>query len=130
MSSYPATVLPGQSPPFAVVTAQDHTAWIIIAAALGTAIVLISSSIRIFIKIRSESLWAPDDMFLTISTVRIYGLQETLRELKLWLQGLSIAQTSLLLAATSSGLGKSIELISSDEQERPQQVSMIDALLN
>lgn len=38
----------GQSPPFAVVTSTDHSAWIIVATALGLACVLVFCGIKAF----------------------------------------------------------------------------------
>lgn len=49
-SSSGILVPPGQYPPFAVVTQTDHTAWIIITAALGLCWVLLFTGIRIFIR--------------------------------------------------------------------------------
>jgi len=49
-SSSGILVPPGQYPPFAVVTQTDHTAWIIIAAALGLCWVLLFTGIRLFIR--------------------------------------------------------------------------------
>jgi len=60
----------GQYPPFAVVTETDHTAWIIIATALGLSCILIFSVIKIFIRWTITHTVGADEAFLAASTVR------------------------------------------------------------
>lgn len=62
-------VPPGQYPPFAAVTATDHRAWIIIAAALGLALTLLSTVIRVFIRLTISRGWGSDDVLLAASSV-------------------------------------------------------------
>lgn len=59
----------GYYPPFAVVTDTDHGAWIIIAVALGITFVIISSLIRIFLRISFVQRPGLDDTFLATATV-------------------------------------------------------------
>jgi hypothetical protein len=66
----PFPVPSGQYPPFAVVTDTDHTAWIIIATALGLSCILIFSAIKIFIRWTMSPSVNLDEAFLAASTVR------------------------------------------------------------
>lgn len=59
----------GYYPPYAVVTDTDHGAWIIIAVALGITFVIISSLIRIFLRISFVQRPGLDDTFLAFATV-------------------------------------------------------------
>lgn len=59
----------GYYPPFAAVTDTDHGAYIIIAVALGTTLVLISSFIRAFIRVSFAQRAGLDDAFLGAATV-------------------------------------------------------------
>jgi hypothetical protein len=61
-------VPPGHYPPFAVVTESDHTAWIIIAAALGLCWVLLFTAIRVFIRPSRHGLDL-DEYAIAASTV-------------------------------------------------------------
>ena len=70
MSTYPQSVPPGSAPPFAILTDDDHSAWILVAASMGVAMTLLSSAIRVFIRYSVNSGWGLDDVVLAISTVR------------------------------------------------------------
>jgi hypothetical protein len=59
----------GYYPPFAVVTDTDHGAYIIIAVSLGMTFVLVSSLIRIFLRITFLQRAGLDDTFLAAGTV-------------------------------------------------------------
>ena len=59
----------GYYPPHAVVTDTDHGAWIIIAVTLGFTFVIISSLIRIFLRISFVQRPGLDDTFLFVATV-------------------------------------------------------------
>jgi len=59
----------GYYPPYAVVTDTDHGAYIIIVAALGITFVIISSLIRIFLRISFVQRPGLDDTFLAAATV-------------------------------------------------------------
>lgn len=65
------SVPPGYYPPFAVVTDDDHTGWIIIATALGLAMVLLSTLIRIVIRSLFGQRYGIDDLILGIATVSL-----------------------------------------------------------
>ncbi|KAF7196041.1 hypothetical protein HII31_02667 [Pseudocercospora fuligena] len=94
----------GYSPPFATVTDDDHSAWIIIAASLGLALTLVFAGIRVFIrKIISPGVGL-DDALLAVATV------------------FSIVEASLLLGACRVGLGKSEVSLSSDDLNTVQQL--------
>lgn len=69
-STSPPIVIPsGYHPPFAVVTDTDHTAWIIIAAALGLSMILLFSAIKIFIRWSISPRVGLDEAFLAAATV-------------------------------------------------------------
>lgn len=59
----------GYYPPYAAVTDTDHGAFIIIAVALGLTFVLVSSSIRLFLRISFSQRAGLDDTFLVAATV-------------------------------------------------------------
>lgn len=70
--SMPTTGLvvpPGQSPPFAVVTSTDHSAWIIIATALGLSCLLVFSGIKAFARTSMGKGVSYDEICLLASTV-------------------------------------------------------------
>jgi len=69
MSTIQLVVPPGQHAPFATVTDTDHRAWIIIATALGLAISLLSSAIRVSIRLTVSPVWGPDDATLAVASV-------------------------------------------------------------
>jgi hypothetical protein len=61
----------GYYPPYAVVTDTDHSGYIIIAVALGITFVILSSLIRIFLRISFVQRPGLDDTFLAVATVGI-----------------------------------------------------------
>jgi len=60
-------------PPFAVATDTDHTAWIIIAAALGMSFVLLFGVIKTYTWYTISPKLGLDEVFLLGSTVRLMG---------------------------------------------------------
>lgn len=62
-------VPPGQHPPLAVVSENDHTAWIILATAIGLSCVLIFGAVRIVVRRTISPGARLDDVFLAASTV-------------------------------------------------------------
>ena len=68
-SSFGKSVPPGQFPPFAIITPSDHTAWIIISAALGLAVTLVFAGIRVFIRTTSNYTYDVDDYLVAVATV-------------------------------------------------------------
>ncbi|KAB8292434.1 hypothetical protein EYC80_008160 [Monilinia laxa] len=112
--SMPTTGLvvpPGQSPPFAVVTNTDHSAWIIIATALGLACVLVFSGIKAFARGSLGKEITYDEICLAASTL------------------ISVIQSSVILGACSKGLGKSIELVPAKNQAQIQQMCYTSLVL-
>jgi hypothetical protein len=71
VTASPIPVPSGQYPPFAVVTENDHTAWIIIATAFGLSCILLFSTIKIFIRWTASPTVGLDEVFLAASTVRL-----------------------------------------------------------
>lgn len=66
-----ASLPAGYSPPFAVVTEENHSAWIIIATALGLACVLVFVSARVVVRASMTSSMGKDDLLLASSLVSI-----------------------------------------------------------
>lgn len=70
--SMPTTGLvvpPGQSAPFAVVTSTDHSAWVIIATALGLSCLLVFIGIKAFARSSLGKGVSYDELCLVASTV-------------------------------------------------------------
>lgn len=64
-------VPPGFSPPFATVTDNDHTAWVIITTVLGLIYSLLFGLVRIFVSwTTGPGRLQADDVALAVSTVR------------------------------------------------------------
>ena len=62
----------GQYPPFAVVTEDDHRAWIIVTTALGLACALVFAGIRTFVRCAFTDGFGLDDAMVYASTVSTY----------------------------------------------------------
>lgn len=103
-SNYGPLVPEGQYPPFAVVTPDDHSAWIIIAAALGLVCSLIFGALRIVVRLTISPKFKLDDYSLLVATL------------------LTIIQSSIVLGACSRGLGKSVDLLPLEEQNEVQRM--------
>lgn len=61
----------GQHPPFATITPDDHAAWIIISAALGSSMILLFAAIRAFIRAYISAEHGIDDYLVSAATVRM-----------------------------------------------------------
>jgi hypothetical protein len=61
---------PGQHAPFATISDDDHSAWIIITSAIGIAFGLVTLTTRIFIRWFGDMSWGLDDSMTVITTVR------------------------------------------------------------
>lgn len=72
----PLFVPDGYYPPYAVITDTDHGGYIIIAVALGLTFVLISSVLRIALRIGAVQKPGLDDTFLAVATVSKPGRLE------------------------------------------------------
>ena len=69
MSNQVQIIPPGQHPPFAIVTEDDHRAWILVAAALGVSFTLVTILTRILIRLFVNKGWGLDDTLCMGSTV-------------------------------------------------------------
>lgn len=69
MSSTDFPIPEGYYPPFAIISEDDHTGWIIIATALGLTLVLISSIIRFVLRSTLGQKAGTDDILLGVATV-------------------------------------------------------------
>ncbi|KAI5358848.1 hypothetical protein Slin14017_G111310 [Septoria linicola] len=88
------TIPDGYYPPFARVTDQDHTAWIIISTTIGLALTLLFGGIRIFIRKQVHPPFGHDDSFCAIATLY------------------AVVQAILTLLACNVGLGRARHLTS------------------
>ncbi|KAL4888024.1 hypothetical protein BDV59DRAFT_206470 [Aspergillus ambiguus] len=104
-------VPPGYSPPFQVVDDEHHGAWIIITAALGLVISLVSFLIRFYVRLVLNPPFAADDYVLLGATV------------------FAIIQSSLLFSAVSLGFGTSMHLLQQPALDRIQILLTISDLL-
>jgi hypothetical protein len=94
----------GQYPPFAVVTPDDHAAWILIVTALGIACCLFFGGVRALVRFTFSQGFGRDDYALYAATV------------------LGIVQSSIILGACSKGLGKRLDLVSPEAQVKVQKM--------
>jgi len=101
-TNYGPVVPEGQYPPFAVVTPDDRSAWIIIAAAVGLVCSLFFGALRFFVRRTIDGEFGLDDFIIGAATV------------------LAAIQSSIILGACSRGLGKSIDLLSLRAQDKVQ----------
>lgn len=90
------TVPPGHYPPFAIVSPTDHTAWILIAAALGLSWALLTGVIRIFVRLTISPGAGLDDASVGVAT--FFGL----------------VQSAVVLSACHNGFGKATNLVLAD----------------
>lgn len=67
----------GYSPPLAIVTEDDHTAWIMVASALGLACTLLFGGIRVFVRSTICPGIGMDDIFLAGATVSVPLLENS-----------------------------------------------------
>ena len=128
MSASGPAVPPGQSPPFTVITDTDHSGWIIIAAALGLACILLFSAIRVFVRCTVGPVVGLDDTFLSVSTVRLIPAEshKSFRPAHVDIKVLAVIQSSIILGAASRGLGKSVETLEKNDLEKIQGVSWMN----
>ena len=69
----PGSVPSGQSAPFIVASSTDHSASIVIVAATGVALIIITLTIRIYIRSNFSGPWLVDDTVFVLATVRDAG---------------------------------------------------------
>jgi hypothetical protein len=113
----------GQHAPFAVVTDDDHSAWIIIAAAMGISFMLVALVARILIRSYINLGWALDDTLLVVTTVSRISQSTSACFLTYPFKGIAFIQSSLVLGAASSGLGCSVDLVPPSKRNSAQEVS-------
>ncbi|KAG2415006.1 hypothetical protein HFD88_006196 [Aspergillus terreus] len=104
-------VPPGYSPPFQVVDDKHHGAWIIITAALGLVISLVSFLIRLYVRLVLNPPFAVDDFVLLGATI------------------VAIIQSSLIFGAVSLGFGTSITLVDHALLDKIQTLVTVSDLL-
>lgn len=108
---YGLTVPEGQYPPFAVVTPNEHAAWIIIATAVGMFCSIFFGIIRFGVRKFIAPKFGLDDYMLGGATA------------------LMIIQSAILLVACSNGLGNSIDLLAEEVQAKVQSLYYTSNLL-
>jgi hypothetical protein len=108
-----------QHPAFAIVSDTDHTAWIAICTILGIPIILVFGVIRYAVRRTVE--FGLDDGFAAAATVRscdmVHGQQELTRH-----KVLAIVQASVILGASSHGLGRAADQIRAEPMISLQKV--------
>ncbi|KAE9371832.1 hypothetical protein N431DRAFT_377866, partial [Stipitochalara longipes BDJ] len=87
----PGSVPTGQSAPFVIASATNHSADIVIVAATGVALILVAFVIRVYIRCSFSGPWLADDTVFALATVA------------------SLAQSSLVCASVHFGWGKVIQ---------------------
>ncbi|KAI9367355.1 hypothetical protein BJX61DRAFT_312157 [Aspergillus egyptiacus] len=100
-------VPPGYSPPFQVVDELHHGAWVIIIAALGLVLSLVSFLIRLYVRLVLHPPFGKDDYVLLGATI------------------IAVVQATLLFEACSEGLGTSIVLLREDQVHLIQRLVII-----
>jgi hypothetical protein len=66
----PGTVPSGQSAPFLIASPTDHSADIVLVAAMGIVLILITFAIRVYIRFNFSGPWLADDTVFALATVR------------------------------------------------------------
>ncbi|MCJ1485909.1 hypothetical protein MMC06_006084, partial [Schaereria dolodes] len=88
---------PGQAPPLAIITATDHSGWVIIGTAFSLSLALLSGGIRYFIRRVISPPFGYDDISIGVATAAL------------------VIQSSVVFHSISQGLGKSGELLSTEQ---------------
>ncbi|KAL4979094.1 hypothetical protein BDW66DRAFT_157632 [Aspergillus desertorum] len=104
-------VPPGYSPPFQVVDDLHHGAWIIIVAALGLVLSLVSFLIRLYVRLALHPPLGKDDYVLLGATV------------------IAVIQATLLFEACAKGLGTSIDVLDEGDVHSIQVLVTISDIL-
>jgi len=118
----------GHYEPYTVITGDDHTGWIIIATALGLAMSLLSTTIRVALKSRVGQEFGLDDLLLAIATVSLIIRYNVAYHCTDHTQLLAIVQESIIFGAASNGLGKRARLIGPADMTSIQKVSRIRSI--
>lgn len=69
MDSNSSSLLPGQAPPFAVITATDQSGIVLIATTLALAIAIVSLLMRVYMQLQIRHQFSRDDFVAMGSTV-------------------------------------------------------------
>lgn len=96
--TYGPIVPEGQYPPFTIVTPDNHTAWIVIAAALGLICSTFFGGLRVLVRVTISREFGLDDFALFGAT------------------GFTILQSSIVMGACSKGLGKALSIVAPNVQ--------------
>lgn len=127
-------VPPGYSSPFAKVTTDDHTAWVVITTLLGLIYSILFALVRTFLSwTTGGGKGHADDFALLVSTVRrvyrdklsdhyVSVRAASQRRLTHLTQAFAIVQCSIVLGACSVGFGKTWRLVPETSHDKVQQV--------
>ncbi|ETN43603.1 uncharacterized protein HMPREF1541_02762 [Cyphellophora europaea CBS 101466] len=99
-----STTPEGFTPPLAILTPTDHTAWIYIASILGLCCFMLFGAVRVLVRTMFTGSFGNDDYFFYAATA------------------VAVIQTGIILGACSRGLGKSVDLLSSAAQADVQRM--------
>lgn len=108
-----------QNPPYAIISATDHTGWVIICTTVGLPILLVFATIRYVVRRTVD--FGLDDGLLAASTVRSCG-SSFLEKLLMGQQVVAIIQACVVLGACSHGFGRTVNEIQSNSLVSLQQV--------
>ncbi|MCJ1436551.1 hypothetical protein MMC27_005930 [Xylographa pallens] len=114
MSAQPSAVppaIPGQAPPFAIISSTDQSGLVILAAAVGMSFVFVASLIRWYVRREVSNSFARDDAVIMIATI------------------FSVLQTITVFLSITHGFGKSIDVIGPNDLASIQKAQYADDIL-
>lgn len=114
---------PNYNPPFAIITDDDHSGYLIIACALGISLVSLSIIIRVLLRSMFGHGFGTDDTVLFIATVSWrLCTSNTEFEADVPSQAFAFIESALIWTAAGKGLGASLDLM------RPSDIQTIEKL--
>lgn len=109
--SAPTGLPAGYSPPSSIVSANDHSAWITITAALGLCCILLCLIMRLYVRTRINPPFGWDDGSLVAATTS------------------SVIQSAVVFLQVSQSFGKSFDLISAQGLISVQKTAYVNDIL-
>lgn len=107
----PTTIPPGQAPPLYIITPTDQSGTIVIVTAISLCVAVVSILVRVYVLLQSGTFrLRPDDWAISVALLLV------------------VVQTSLVQREADLGLGRTIENISSQNDQKIQQLQFADQL--